>query len=108
MCASTRRHAAALALVGWYLMAPPTLSFDDASDIKTGRWWAKVTAPVREWQILESFDLARDCEDTKGKLIKAGDSAMDREKAQSYKRAFAIASTQAACIASDDPRLKEK
>ena len=102
------RHAAALALVGWYLMAPPTLSIGDTSDIKSGRWRTKVSAPVREWQILESFDSASDCENMKGKLVMRGDKAMDREKASSYKEAFAIASTQAVCIATDDPRLKEK
>ena len=63
------RHAAALALVGWYLMAPPMLSTHDTPDIKTERWWAKIDAPIRDWQILQSLDSANDCEEMRAKIV---------------------------------------
>ena len=46
------RHAAALALVGWYLMAPP-LYHDHTADLD---------APIGSWMILSSYDNASDCE----------------------------------------------
>jgi len=98
------RHVAALALVGWYLMAPPTLSIDGTSDIKTGRWWAKTDAPIRDWQILESLDSANDCEGMRTKIVMQGKRNLNRTPS-TYPWAYAVASTQATCIATDDPRL---
>ena len=102
------RHAAAFALVSWYLMIPPILPIGDTVDVKNGRWWTQTAAPLSKWQISSSYDSASDCENLKDKLIKSGSSGLDNTKATSYKRAFAVASTQAVCIATDDPRLKEK
>jgi hypothetical protein len=45
------RHAAALALVGWYLMVPPT------TDGKIDN-----SAPLSQWDIRSSFDSAATCE----------------------------------------------
>ncbi|MGO9060944.1 MAG: hypothetical protein ACLQU2_26710 [Candidatus Binataceae bacterium] len=45
------QHAAALALVGWYLMLPPWIAqnrFD-------------ANAPLSKWQISGRFDTAQDC-----------------------------------------------
>jgi hypothetical protein len=42
----TLRKAAALALVGWYLMMPP---------------WGKLNAPLSEWVVYQSFDSAENC-----------------------------------------------
>jgi hypothetical protein len=49
------RHAAALALVGWYLMAPPT--FPDNNVVN---FWA----PISEWRLGDVtyvFDSAAEC-----------------------------------------------
>jgi hypothetical protein len=46
------RHAAALALVGWYLVLPP----------KEGLI-VKPAAPMRDWKIEQSFKTLRECED---------------------------------------------
>jgi hypothetical protein len=46
------RHAAALALVGWYLVLPP----------KEGLI-VKPAAPMRDWKIEQSFKTIRECED---------------------------------------------
>jgi hypothetical protein len=37
------RHAAALALVGWYLMVPPV------NQTPSGLWRVEMKAPIREW-----------------------------------------------------------
>jgi hypothetical protein len=78
------RHAAALALVGWYLMVPP---------IRDGK---VIDVPVSQWEHLDSFDSARECR-------VAGYKYQDRQKAEKkpYPGAWE-------CIASDDPRLKGK
>src|SRR4029077_4578393 len=45
-------HAAALALVGWYLLLPP----------KEGLI-VKPAVPMRDWKIEQSFKTIRECED---------------------------------------------
>ncbi len=50
------RHAAALALVGWYLMAPP-MPVDGQGSARILR-----NAPLRNWTLVRSFDSARNCE----------------------------------------------
>src|ERR1700727_2553612 len=54
------RQAAALALVGWYLMVPPITSVrlypSSSAGFKTA-----VPPPLREWSIKGSYDFARDC-----------------------------------------------
>ncbi|MFZ0890081.1 MAG: hypothetical protein WA005_16675 [Candidatus Binataceae bacterium] len=109
------RHAAALALVGWYLMTPPTVPFPGQVGIraetlmKSGRWWTDVNAPLSHWQIAESFDSAEDCEDMKSKMVRdfTRHEGADHPSS-SYKAAYRVAESQAQCIASDDPRLKGK
>ncbi len=82
------RHAAALALVGWYLMVPPEPPPDGMSDPST---------PLSRWHTIGSFDCAQACE-----RIRA--AAIEKEP-RKLRRA---AEQNALCIASDDPRLKEK
>lgn len=82
------RHAAALALVRWYLLVPP----------KTRTWWIGAeryddAAPFSRWTIEQSFDKAELCEAARrATQQEAGDAA--------------IRMGHAACVASDDPRLK--
>jgi hypothetical protein len=52
------RHTAALALVGWYLVAPPT-----GPD-------GKLAAPLPQSILLDSFDSATDNEALKGNFVK--------------------------------------
>ena len=47
------RHAAELALVGWYLMVPP---------IPLNRFRVDIDAPSSKWEHYQSFDSAEDCE----------------------------------------------
>ena len=103
-------RAAALALLGWYLLAPP-IAHDP------GRWHPKMMAPLSEWIVAKSFDFASECE----KRI-----AEDNAKAENP-QALASMTRQMNdmggghvwdsndllkemvnehCISSDDPRLK--
>ena len=47
---SKRRHAAALALVGWYLMIPPIHGGDFNEN-----------APISRWKVAGSYDIAAEC-----------------------------------------------
>ena len=103
-------HAAALALVGWYLMVPPDF---------TGRPHSiDSAAPISRWTIVTSFNSADICKKALTELQnKNGDPAkLDAtgrlrrfQKRQPADPELARARVDnAACIATDDPRLKEK
>ncbi len=78
------RHIAVLALIGWYLLAPPKLN----GSYVTG-------APLTRWFQYGVYDSAADCE--KGK----------EHAAEKYPGPQAFFASWR-CIASDDPRLKGK
>jgi spermidine/putrescine-binding protein len=57
------RHAAALALLGWYLMVP--LPPEKTPSTSWGDYFADLfrrTNSFSDWRIVESFDSAIDCE----------------------------------------------
>jgi hypothetical protein len=87
------RHAAALALVGWYLLAPP------ASDI--GKRWLLTddSEPLAKWKLVNSFDSASECRDDL--LVRLNGAKKTNQASTRFVESFK-------CIASDDPRLKEK
>jgi hypothetical protein len=105
------RHAAALALVGWYLMVPPNRRDD---------------APLSEWTISQSYPSADACQSAQNKnrdqahaKLEQYDSMTGQQRLnlEHNQKAFDQetndrdnfnAAFQSACIASDDPRLKEK
>jgi hypothetical protein len=114
------RHAAALALVGWYLMTPPVASEEN---------WNRVMppAPLGRWTTRDSFDTSDACKKARDDLI----AKVDNDNADEYERwldgratspkllhewaarysltaATTDANDRSQCIASDDPRLKEK
>ncbi|MGC2441973.1 hypothetical protein [Candidatus Binatus sp.] len=86
------RHAAALALVGWYLMMPPVTP--------DGR--VQKSAPLSTWEITSSYDTADDCE--KVRLVSSGWMA----NSNGQKREHTPRADAEACVSTDDPRLKEK
>jgi hypothetical protein len=99
------RHAAALALVGWYLMVPPDHpKLDDSIE-----WVSR--APLRDWQIVQRFDAASACENRKHEIISDAIHAIhDDAKArrtEAVLSAYAI-SNNATCVSRDDPRIREK
>ncbi len=100
------RHAAALALVGWYLMMPPILDTGgpgiDAPDF-----------PLTSWTVVESYDSATACQKAKAVYPKrARRELKERLQDQTYNwRMSAIALLEdqlkhLSCVSSDDPRLK--
>jgi len=85
------RHAAALVLCGWYLIVPP---FNKSGPL--------AGTPLSLWTDHEgSYDTARECDQGKQALL----DDLDKHQAFHDYRAAVIF---ARCIASDDPRLKEK
>jgi hypothetical protein len=91
----TQRDALALVLVGWYLMVPPT---KDANQIDP-------SVPLPRWLVLRAFDTADACNE-------AQDQLRYRVSRLNLRVPVASAASEAAefsqCIATDDPRLKEK
>jgi hypothetical protein len=90
------QHAAALALLVWYLMLPSI-----ATD---GR--VHSMARLAQWRVDEKFDSAAQCEHMGDVLQhitvlarRAGDPPMELEIAADH---------QAVCVANDDPRLNGK
>ena len=104
------RHAAVLALVGWYVMLPPI----PAPDL-----WQTLThqcpgdsccpdgeQPLSEWKIQEVFDTAKQCKE-----------ALETARAKNLSGVSEVRGpcsgttpglhrwTYAQCVASDDPRL---
>jgi len=75
-------YAAALALVGWYLMGPP-LTSPDSDKYET-------QAPLSRWETIASFDTAAQCTARLKEII----------------RSAVTGSLFLRCIATDDPRLK--
>ena len=117
----TLRHAAVLALVGWALMVPPLI---DSSGVATQE-------PLSKWTSLGTFDSAEDCD--RGRIDemtrreraaeKGEEGQSDRERIHEMTRRergaekgeqaetinqSLLAIQNAECIATDDPRLREK
>ena len=107
-------HAAALALVGWYLMVPP-MSAGPAGSVG----FVNENAPLKDWTQYLAFGSAQMCKAASRDLRKSvlrdclveqkyfGDFARnpDQEAAAS---SLVAEMARSNCIASDDPRLEEK
>jgi hypothetical protein len=88
----SRRHAVALAVLGWYLMMPPT-----GHDYPMGN----ADAPLSQW--IRRPTVYRDkgeCEQVLDRHRRLKNSKNKQIAVKFYK--------QAQCIATDDPRLKEE
>jgi len=85
------RHAAALALLGWYLMMAPTFR-----NPQTYSFTVDLNAPLSAWDIVNSYYSPADCRFAERDLV---------ETAALYPNVTAFYSL---CIASDDPRLRER
>lgn len=144
MTGMTPRHAAALALIGWYLMTPPTqeqldstcrggpsvmdrvaalAGRDEADKVHARRCDQEgievaVDAPLSVWVQSGEFETLKECKVEQQKPMTEQDK-MKTALALSVMRASGVtkdalmsslnlAQVSARCIASDDPRLKEK
>jgi hypothetical protein len=87
-------HVGALAVVGWYLMAPATVRAPGCEGRDCGLPDPK--SPLSTWIIVDSFQTASECKKWLEAETKAALQGRNGED------------PLYACIASDDPRLKEK
>ena len=108
------RHAAALGLVGWFLMMPPIA--DRAYDISQPRV-IEGSASFSDWVIKRAYDTAEECEKAREELrnrslpIVSKRTRSKHEDANGTERIQTIDNLQnltTRCIAPDDPRLNPK
>jgi hypothetical protein len=96
------RHAAALALVGWYLMMPPP---DNVGSLR--RFWE---GSLAGWSIKSSFDSSKECESARQKELADAHASIPREGELADNGVITdkgvFIPLTLLCIATDDPRLK--
>ena len=95
------RHAAALALMGWYLLVPPLVNAPYKVDTE---------APLTSWKVFQTLNTREECDKSllaaKAKYQPTATAPVGTIKKGT--RAFALQMTFAQCHSSDDPRLKAK
>jgi len=108
-------HAVALVLVGWYLMTPPVYDAPSAREefpsVKIGGTFSEVrsNAPLDLWELDSSYDSANACQAAIVRLTKFSEKeAKDDPSMVPFYHLQALRLAEGHCIATDDPRLKEK
>jgi hypothetical protein len=104
------RHAAAIALVGWYLLEPP---LNHLSRIEIAGKCNR-DAPLLEWKQAGAFERISDCQaqqkkepDDIKKIVNAIDDASSATKNdKAWEVEEILCASLARCIATDDSRLK--
>ena len=88
------RHAAAVALVGWYLMVPPVVGQGSGRNV-----WNH--APLRKWERAATFDSEEVC----NQRLRA--SRTVKGPFENFTQALVAEQfSHGRCVRSDDPRLK--
>jgi hypothetical protein len=101
------RHAAALALVGWYLMVPPSIKVGhNPRHAGRDRVVPYSDAPILKWNWAGSFDSVEACQRDQEKEIVKAQKLEPAQPAAKRDRSVETGFWEARCIASDDPRLK--
>ena len=95
-CSRTVRHAAAVALVGWYLLVPP---------YKADKHSLDVDASLPKWENFGSYDKAKECTDDRASQINFW---YDEGKNSQYAARTLELLRHSVCMATDDPRLRAK
>jgi len=90
-----RRHAAALALVGFSLIVPP-LQKGDQTQID-------MMAPFAQWVVEQRYDTEEACYQGRDRMMTLGSANLDKRESPIDRQRVC-----ATCINSDDPRLTEK
>jgi hypothetical protein len=85
------RHAAALALVGWYLLISPA---------------DKPDAPLSQWHVFKSFDKAAECESERTDGVGAGNWNWEVPRFSEKSDPAGWKLPRSTCVQGDDPRLK--
>ncbi len=89
-------HAAALALVGWYLMTPQI----------SGDYRVLNDSPLAEYHEEAAYDSAAECETAKRRLLDFAKKTLNDPKTDKLWEAKAKSLFDGVCVSSDDPRLK--
>jgi hypothetical protein len=100
------RHAAALGLVGWYLMLLPLRVEGPASD-PNPPVEADTKAPLSEWKIILGFDTAEQCYDYPDHMKEMFHKQAERD-GKDVKGTDAMSNywfDKSQCVATDDPRI---
>jgi hypothetical protein len=105
-------HAAALALVGWYLMVPG-ITYQSASNVWTVSGYDAHKRPVYSaWENYGTYATAAECQDQLRKLDPTASPVMPTAEG-AVRNPLGLANAvrdsvnQAICISTDDPRLKQ-
>jgi hypothetical protein len=111
----TVRHAAALALVGWYLMMPPVSDWKRFQAVEeVSGYFAHLgpfyPAPFEKWEKLGEFYSQANCESACQSIARRDGTITGQPMLPNGSRPSAkqYQVSNATCIATDDPRLKEK
>jgi hypothetical protein len=88
------RHAAALALVGWYLMVPPSTRGTNLS--------------LSKWSIYQRYNTPDECRQVVSDITSGWLQDSPPDFVQRFGNNFQSTFARAQCIASDDLRLREK
>jgi hypothetical protein len=99
------RHAAALALVGWYLLMPPVVDEGDTAKVDH-------SVPLSQWYRGDRvYETQSACEETNARFRAIGESHKNwigpSGSVAAANHRYVLMTNQR-CIATDDPRLKEK
>jgi hypothetical protein len=81
----------AAVMAGWILIAP---------SIDCARRGLEKETPLSEWENVDHFNLAEDCENYRATVVETEKN--ERETVYTDRYSYAL------CISEDDPRLKEK
>ena len=117
------RHAAAFALVGWYLITPPLMlesngvfQFQDGKKLeelaKDPHFAPNPNQPYSKWEIVSSYSDKSQCEEERQRLKQFAETRIAQRRGERERRwgmvmEFDQKFMLAICIASNDPRLKE-
>jgi hypothetical protein len=105
------RHAAALALVGWYWMVPPTYIYPIHGNVldPNNRVVVNLNAPLT-WRFnWGEYDSRSACEAKRANNIQE-DTTLEKDlktKPSNELEEFVEMDRHSLCVATDDPRLKE-
>ena len=88
-------HAIALALIGWYLITPPSLP-NGSLDLE---------APLGRWDRQQLFASSDECKNGRERLLnlQAGPGTPPQQMAEMRRSVL-----KSRCVADEDPRLEEK
>jgi hypothetical protein len=99
------RHAAALAFVGWYLLIPPII--DEGKKAKID-----ASVPLSQWgRVDRVYETESACAEARARLSAIAESHKNwigpSGSADAADHRYVLLTSER-CIATDDPRLKEK